>query len=308
MKKICIVGLGSFGLALLKHLNRKFSHNQVEIIGYSRRGEATLQTSIEGAEYIILAIGSNTISEVVGKLRECITKPVVIVNTAKALDHRTGDPFSKVVREILYDQEHTYALLAGATRAVDLIQATPLGTHIACKNEKLLPQLVELFGTKEFTVIPTTDISGVEYAAAFKNILAIFSGILHGYGYSLETEIFAVTRMACEIEVLIMGEFGGQKDTFLLSSPSWGNDVWMSCTSVTRNRELGVLIGKGKSVAEVLVTMEMNNKTVEGVFTIKVLNKITQLHKYPFLQFMYEFFEGSTSLHKIKTLLENKLV
>jgi glycerol-3-phosphate dehydrogenase (NAD(P)+) len=271
MMRVKVLGLGNYGYAILKHLDRKNS-GQYALSGFTRNPqiiqeiqsgashpaftdvtplskevviESSLDAFIADCDILILAISSNALPDVLGKIKHYVNTPVTIVNTSKALDHRTGEPFSKVVESVFFDTEHTYAMVSGATVAKDLIQEVPLGVTMACGNKDVLHTLKSLFETEYLTVVPTSDVVGVEYAAAFKNVLSIYSGMFHGMGYKIESEIFAVTKVAAEIEKLVTTEFSGSPDTFTLSSPCWGNDIWMSCTTPTRNRELGVMLGRG---------------------------------------------------------------
>jgi glycerol-3-phosphate dehydrogenase (NAD(P)+) len=335
MKKVVVVGLGNFGYAVLKHLDTEYTYKRYTLTGFTRNPEvisslqadgthpfvsapaplskqvrvvSDLQQAVSDADHIILSVSSNAIADIITKMRHFITKPATIINTAKALDHRTGEPFSRVVEGILFEQKVMYSVIVGATIAADLLQNVPLGMNVASRDKKTLTEVASLFSSRNLRLFPTTDLIGVEYASAFKNVLSIFSGLVKGLGYSLETEIFAVTQMAAEVERLVVGQFGGTHETFALSSPCWGNDIWMSCTSKTRNRELGLILGTGKPVQEVLIEMEVQKKTTEGVFTIQVLNKLTDLTQYPLLSFMFNFFEGTARLDTISSLIENRKV
>ncbi len=321
MKKVSVIGLGNFGSALLNHLDRK-NNGAYSLHGYSRNKEmiqklkkersrrvtfgSDLELAVSDADYLVFAVTSSAVPEVIQHMKNYLQEGTTIVNTAKALDYTTGKPLSVIAARLLKGIHYNYAVLVGATIAQDLLKGIPLGINVASKNPSILIELTSLFQSKNLTVLPTQDLIGAEYASAFKNVIAIFSGMMHGIGYALESEIFAMTQAAAEVENLVIYELGGKRETFILSTPCWGNDLWMSCTSNTRNRELGILLGQGLSVKNALIHMKAHNKTVEGVYTIQVLNKITDLRKYPYLQFVYDFFSEHATLHNIKELLKNK--
>src|SRR5690606_30568015 len=145
---------------------------------------------------------------------------------------------------------NTYAMLAGGTIATDLFHQEPLGADIACENEGALAKLAKVFESRNLFVYPTTDLTGVEYASAFKNVISVMAGITSGMGFSYGAETHIISRCAYEVERVVTGELGGSEETFRMNSQCWGNDLWMSCTGNTRNREFGILLGRGFSIDE----------------------------------------------------------
>jgi len=288
---VSILGLGNFGYALLKHLSKKqesagnfllygFDNNK-ELIDYLRSERRHLYhhkyVSINGniifadnlkelirvADILILAVPSDSIRDIIIEMKNYIRKELIILNTAKALDNTTGQRLSVVIKELLGEvsQYVQLAMLAGGTIASDLFGHEPLGVDIASENRDILPILKELFSTNNLNVYITDDLAGVEYAAAFKNVIAILAGIINGLGFSYGSETHIISRAAGEVKRLVVNRLGGKRETFSMETQCWGNDLWMSCTGNTRNREFGVLIGKGLSAEEALNRMKEQNKT-----------------------------------------------
>lgn len=336
MKKIAVLGVGHYGYALLHHLDN-VNHGRYVLTAWAREQEIVdslrglrshpaytdkvytplsqevvvkddLKKVIQENDILVMSVASQALRTFIRQLSPLIDKPVTIVSSTKAFDFTTGRLFSQVAAEELAGKEFHYAMLAGATIARDLVKGIPLGVTIGCADQLVLSELADIFFAGKLTVISTKDVKGVEVAASFKNVLSIFSGIIHGLGYPLETEIFAVTQMGSEVERLGVNKFGATRETFTLSSPCWGNDVWMSCAGRTRNREFGVLLGKKRNALEVIKEMEEQKKTTEGVFTILALHKITKLTNYPFLQFMHATFNGLTSIDTIEQLLVRQVM
>jgi len=330
MKKISIYGIGNFGFALLNHLSRN-KNGDFELHAYDRDREVTkslkdkrchpyfhgqvrindkividgtIDELIVDCDILVLAVISSAVHEVVSLLKNKITKPLIILDTAKALDFDTGKRLSEVVAEELKGKDFVYAALAGGTIAADLLKENPLGADIACEDEEALKVLITVFSARSLTVYPTKDLIGLEYAGALKNVISILAGMINGMGFSYGSETHVISRAAEEIERLIVQKFKADPATFSMKSQCWGNDLWMSCTGKTRNREFGVLLGQGKTVAEALKIMAEQRKTVEGVNTIKVLDKLHDLIKYPLLKFIYDFvITGDSTLDDLKDII-----
>lgn len=331
MKKVSIYGIGNFGYALLKHLDKKDSRDFVlqaydrdkELINfldknrehaYFHKGQkvsvriAFAKNPAEllaNCDILILAVTSNAVKTVLKNIKQHINKKIIIVNTAKALDWDSGQRISEIADEELKGKNYNYALLSGGTIAKDLFNHEPLGASIACEDKKILTDLAKLFSSNNLFIYPTTDVIGAEYASAFKNVVSILAGITKGLGFPYGAETHIISRAAAEVEDLVVKKLGGQKKTFSMGSQCWGNDLWMSCTGNTRNREFGILIGQGVDMKTALKNMKKENKTVEGINTIKILHKIKNINDYYILSLIYKFFAGYLKLIKFKNLLFN---
>jgi len=330
IKKVSVYGLGNFGYAILKHLDNK-DEKSFTLHGYDRnlqlmnslkknrkhrflhrsvkvskmiRFESNVKNLVSDCDVLILAVNSEATREVIRKIKPHINQELTIVNTAKALDYQTGKPISKIVKHELKGIKYNYAVLAGGTISNELFEHEPLGADIACENKKLLPALVDLFQGSSLAVYPTTDLIGVEYASALKNLISILAGIVKGLNFSYGSETHIISRMAYEIEKVVTTQLGGKKKTFSMQSQCWGNDLWMSSTGPTRNREFGILLGKGMSIETSLEIMKKKRKTIEGYNTLKALAKINLLKKYPLMNFLYEYIIcKSTGIEKLLTLI-----
>jgi len=312
--KVTIFGIGSFGFALIKHLSIKLSSDKnVSLFAFARNIKLinNLQTKrshlyhhknikiikkvrfthnskeiFYNTDIIILAVPSNVLLDVLNKNSKFINKPSIILNTAKALDYNSGKCFSELIQQILAIKKNDcpYAVISGGTIASDLFHHEPLGADIACKNQKALKQLKYLFTSENFNIYTTTDVQGVEYAGAFKNVISILAGIIKGLGFSYGSETHFITRASHEIIQLIKKRVTINPYTFSMHSQAWGNDLWLSCTGNTRNRQFGELIGKGYSVKRALALLAKQHKTIEGINTIKSLNNFNLSSKFPILK------------------------
>jgi glycerol-3-phosphate dehydrogenase (NAD(P)+) len=326
--KVSIYGLGQFGYALLKHLDSNnrgryqlhaYARNQ-SVLAYLRTRHRhpylyeLIQISEDivfdddsdslarDADVMILAVKSDAIREVMSKMKPFLKKGVIILNTAKALAEE-GCLVSQIVSEVMTDGHYYYSILAGGTIASDLFKQEPLGTDVACCSLDIAESLAKILRSGNLSVYPSTDVIGVEYASAFKNVISILAGIVKGMGFSYGSQTHTISRTAYEVERLVVNELGGQPETFFMNSQCWGNDMWMSCTGKTRNRQFGVLLGQGRTVADALSEMLDQHKEVEGIKTIQVLPHFDTIVRYPFLNFINQFVNQSDTLDHLKELL-----
>ena len=322
---ISIYGIGNFGFALLKHLDRKNSgnikafdrneklienlrtrrrhlrfHKDVKVsskINFCNNSKDLLQDS----DILLLAVHSDATREVLNNIKKYLPpeRKIMIVNTAKALDNHSGRRLSEIAQEELHDANYSYSLLAGGTIAKDLFKHEPLGMDLASKNIDEARFLADIFSSDNLKVYPSSDLIGVEYASALKNVISILAGIISGLGLSYGSETHVISRTAELIAEACVSDLGADKQTFSIGSQSWGNDLWMSCTGKTRNREFGTLIGKGKPVSQALETMAGQDKIVEGINTIRVLDKIEPFMQVAPIHLLYDLIIEQKINHEI---------
>lgn len=167
----------------------------------------------------------------------------------------------------------------------------------------------EIFHSGTLRIYGNTDILGVEYAGAFKNVIAILAGIINGLDLPYGSETHMISRAAKEAKNIAVA-LGAKPHTFSMESQCWGNDLWMSCTGKSRNREFGKLIGKGLSPKEALEKMETEHKLVEGYYTtgaIPKLSKKTNVNAPIFNEIYKIVYEEKDASESIKYLMSRKL-
>lgn len=312
-RKVSIYGLGMFGYALLKHFDQKKSES-IQLYAYDRKQELvshldkekrhpvfhksvklssypifsySAEELLSGCDILILAVSSSGMEEVAKSLDGRLPANVIIVNTAKALDSKSGARLSEVFKKSTEKSSYDYAAIAGGTIAKDLFSHEPLGVNIACNNPTKLNILEEVFETDNLEVYGTTDLKGVEYAGALKNIVAILAGTVKGLGFSYGSETHMISKVSQRVSDVCINEFGCSSSTFSMGSQCWGNDLWMSCTGSTRNREFGILLGKGIPVDDASNIMSAGNKTIEGLNTLKIINHIEPLKQIKEIGYLY---------------------
>lgn len=336
--KISIVGTGMFGFALGRYLGNKFlGENKIKIVAYDSNAElmqhlrknrthlyhfkdkkmppnvsfaSDKKELIQDADIITLAVTSQAVRGIVREITDYFKNGVIILNTAKALEIKTGKIFSEVIKEEITNTSINYcnAKLSGGTFAVDLVNNVPLGADIACVNISALKKLQEIFHSKTLRIYGNSDLVGVEYAGAFKNVIAILAGIINGLGLPYGSETHMISRAAKEAKEIAVA-LGGKPHTFSMESQCWGNDLWMSCTGKSRNREFGRLIGTGLSPNEALGEMKAERKLVEGYYTIEVTPQLCEKAKAnsPIFNEIYKIvYEEKEPSRSIKHLMNRK--
>ena len=296
--KIAIIGTGMFGFSIARYLGKKHIQNNSinlsaydinkKLIEYLRQKRLHLyhfknkklpenisftsekKEIANNADIIVMAVESQSTREVIKEIRPYLKNEVIILNTAKGLEIDTAKIFSEVIKEELIDTKIDYkiAKISGGTFAEDMVNDAPLGADIACEDQVVLKKLQEIFHGKTLRIYGNTDLIGVEYAGAFKNVIAIFAGIINGLGLPYGSETHIISRAAKEARDIAI-DLGAKTHTFSMESQCWGNDLWMSCTGKSRNREFGRLIGEGLKPEDALKKLQAAHKLVEGYYTVE---------------------------------------
>lgn len=289
MKKVVIIGAGSWGTALGLVLASKdydvvmWEHNKerAEEIQSSRINERYLpgvkfpdnlnvtserENLLKDVKYVIFSVPSQVLRGVIGSFTTQITEDMILVNTAKGIEVSTGMRLSEVMKdEILGKYHKNIVVLSGPTHAEEVAIGKPT-TIVAAGSKEKAGEIQELFNTKNFRVYLNEDIVGVEVGAAVKNCLAIGAGIADGMGFGDNTKAALITRGIAEMVRFGKG-LGADERTF--SGLSGIGDLIVTCASKhSRNRHVGECLGKGQNIQEILDSMTM---VAEGVPTVKAV-------------------------------------
>jgi glycerol-3-phosphate dehydrogenase (NAD(P)+) len=177
------------------------------------------------------------------------------------------------------------AVLSGPSFAREVADNIPTAVTIGCRNIETARKLQSFFGTETFRVYAATDVIGLEISAAFKNVIAIATGISDGLGYGLNTRAALITRGLVEIT-----RFGIESgaDPLTFSGLSGMGDLILTCTGdLSRNRSVGLQLGRGKKLSQILQEMKM---VAEGVKTTLSGYKLCQKKgiEMPILEQVYK--------------------
>lgn len=324
MKKICVLGSGSWGTALAAMLN-KCGH---EVSLWSRRQDAVdriitdrenkqylpgvvldedifvtcdMEKALEGAKIIISAVPSKAVRETAAKYSKMLTGGI-IVNVAKGIEQDSLLRLSEVI--INEAPQCSVCMLSGPSHAEEVGKYLPTACVIASADEVAAKTIQNEFMNPYFRVYTNSDIAGVEYGAAFKNIIALAAGMSDGLGFGDNAKAALLTRGVVEIARLGVA-LGGKGDTFM--GLSGIGDIIVTCTSMhSRNRRAGILLGKGYSLDDTLKEVKM---VVEGVNTAKSAYQLAQKHgvSMPIVEEIYRvLFENKDARAAVIDLMMRK--
>ena len=312
--KIAILGGGSWGTALAMHLARKdynikiweffleqvqeMQENRVcpllpevklpENIFVSNELEEVLQDS----EMILLVVPSDKIGMTLDKAAKVIQEqPIVICSKG------FGDNL-KLLNEIVAEKvKGKVYCLYGPTHAEEVCKGRFSGIVLAGPEGQELKKEIE---GENLKVDLTEDIIGVQVAAALKNILAVFIGVLDGMKLGDNAKAYVMTKGLAEIKQVGL-KWGGQPETF--SGLAGMGDLIVTCTSQhSRNRHVGEQVGKGKQLDEVLKEMKMVAEGVNLLGEVPALKEKFDL-ELPLMSGLYQImFEGKNPEEVLKQL------
>jgi len=210
-----------------------------------------IPTAHARAVYMVAAVSASTSS--------------VFVSAAKGLEPTTHKRMSEVVLEV-FAPTPRFAVLSGPSFAAEIARGEPTAVVLASSDAGLVSELQEEFAAPNFRVYTNDDVLGVELAGAMKNVIAIAAGVCQGLGLGSNPLAALITRGLAEMARLAAA-LGAQPET--LTGLAGLGDLVLTCTGVlSRNRQVGVELGKGRALGEILAGMRM---VAEGVGTTAAL-------------------------------------
>ncbi len=300
MKKICIIGAGSWGtaLALTAHragqqvtlLPRRPEHsdilnktreNQTYLPGIPLPSEIVISsdlTLLTDADIVLQVTPAQTISETCILVKEYLPPHAPWVICAKGIvrgvEGKEPQLLSEVTQEIL---PNPIAILSGPSFADEVGLNLPTAVTIASENEDIAKVVASSLRHTRFRCYVSDDPVGVQVAGAVKNVLAIACGIVRGRGFGNNATAALITRGLAEMRRLGLA-LGGKSDTFL--GLSGVGDVTLTCSSEqSRNMRLGIALGKeGANVPKIL---KDSPSLAEGVPTVAAVLKLSQTLSIP---------------------------
>lgn len=236
-----------------------------------------LQKTLYEADFIIESVTTAGIRPVFEKIKPFYKKGTPIVITSKGIEQNTELLLPEVVLEILgQDTRDDIGCLSGPSHAEEVILKIPTSVVSSSFHPDLMYKILDLFVTPYFRVYPNSDIQGVAFGGAMKNIIAIASGISDGLGFGDNTKAALMTRGLHEIKKLSVTK-GCLPDT--LNGLAGLGDLCVTCLStLSRNYRFGHLIASGESSQS---AKEKIGMAVEGMYTCVSAFQLAHHHKIP---------------------------
>ena len=286
--EIAVIGAGSWGTALAKVLADK--GNQVTLWGRSPEhvaaiqatrvnarylpqarlpetltATADLEAAVRDKQYVVSVVPSHTVREVFGRAARAMSPEAIVVSASKGIENETLATMDEVLKEILPGKIGArLAFLSGPSFAKEVASGLPTAVVMASRDRGVAEQAAALFQGDRFRVYTSDDVPGVELGGALKNVMAIAAGVADGLGLGHNSRAALITRGLAEISRLAVRKAA---NPLTLAGLAGMGDLVLTCTGdLSRNRTVGIGLGKGQTLAEVLAGM---SQVAEGVKTTK---------------------------------------
>jgi glycerol-3-phosphate dehydrogenase (NAD(P)+) len=286
-KKVAVIGAGAWGTALAKTLADKGT----PITLWARRAELAeqinrthvnahylpgatlpdclsathdLEAALQGASMVVFVVPSHSTREVAKAAAPFIPQGVPVVSATKGIENESLMFMDEVLAEELPKHRNELAFLSGPSFAKELAAHLPTAVVIASTNVDVCADVMKRFHTPYLRTYNSEDVHGVECGGAMKNVIAIAAGCVDGLGLGHNTRAALITRGLAEIARLATAR-GGSPLT--LAGLAGMGDLVLTCTGeLSRNRTVGLELGKGRKLADILATL---GHVAEGVKTTK---------------------------------------
>jgi glycerol-3-phosphate dehydrogenase (NAD(P)+) len=266
---------------------------------------ASLEAVCGDADVIVLGVPSHGMRAVLCDARTSIGADVPVVSLAKGIEQGTLARMTEVAAEVLVGHDPArIGVLSGPNLAREVAAGQPTATVVAVGDAAVGEELQQLFFSPTFRVYTNPDVVGCEMAGALKNVLAIGAGIADGLGYGDNTKAALMTRGLAELARLGIA-MGGDPLTF--AGLAGMGDLIATCSSPqSRNRHVGVELGKGRTVDDVVNEMNM---VAEGVKTTAAVLELAARHdvEMPLASFVGRvLYEGARPADLVPELMLRK--
>lgn len=233
------------------------------------RASSDLGAVVRDAGCVVLAVPCQSLGLFLRENRELFPAGAGFVCASKGVELGTFRTMGQVVADELAGRAPRYAVLSGPSFASEVVAGMPTAVALGCADPGLADAVQTLFSTETFRVYVNADVTGVELGGAVKNIMAIASGISDGLGFGQNARAALITRGLSEMSRL-GAAMGARPATFM--GLSGMGDLVLTCTGdLSRNRRVGLAIGRGQTLNEVLSGM---HNVAEGVRTAEAVHAL----------------------------------
>lgn len=320
--KICVLGAGSWGIALTKLLTfnnhelsvwsidpeeiamlNEYCEHKTKLPGVILNGAITFTTDLETAlkdkDMVVMAVPSPFVRNTAKSAAQYIEPGRIIVSVSKGIEESTLMTLTDIIKEEI--PQAKVACLSGPSHAEEVGKGIPTTVVVGAENKEIAETIQDAFMTDVFRVYISPDMVGIELGGALKNVIALAAGMADGLGCGDNTKAALITRGIVEISKLGV-KMGGNPQTF--SGLSGIGDLIVTCASQhSRNRRAGYLIGQGKTYQEAMDEVKM---VVEGVYSAKAALLLARKYEVsmPIVEIVNKIlFEDYSASDALKALL-----
>ena len=282
MSRIAVLGAGAWGTALALSLARRNDHqitlwahspaHAAELAGSREnrrylpghilpanlRVTAELPSAVADAEILLFVTPSQYLRSTLASIAPLLSPSQVLVSASKGLEDATHLRMTEVIAALLPNPS---AVLSGPSFAQEVAAAQPTAVVIASNFPGVAQRLQRDFTSASLRLYTNDDVPGVELGGALKNVIALASGVVHGLDLGANTSAALITRGIAEITRLALS-CGGRRET-LSGLAGIGDLVLTSTGALSRNRLVGIELGRGHPLPEILANL--NGKVAEGI-------------------------------------------
>lgn len=327
MSRIAVLGAGAWGTALMLSLARRGGHeltlwahseqdaadmralqeNRRFLPGFALPEDLKITTSLSEAipssEIVLCVVPSEHLRATFVDAASLITPDHAVISATKGIEQGTYLRMSQVIEEVT---QAKVGVLSGPSFAQEVAQGMPTVVTIASKDRALAQRLQSDFSSSTFRTYANDDVVGVELGGALKNVIALAAGVVAGLELGHNVAAALMTRGIAEITRLAVA-CGGRPET--LAGLSGVGDLVLTCTgSLSRNRTVGIELGKGRKLREIIASL--NGKVAEGVFSTSAALGLARKHdvEMPITQQVEAILhEGKAPMEAIRELMTRSL-
>jgi glycerol-3-phosphate dehydrogenase (NAD(P)+) len=292
--RIATIGAGSFGVALATvaarngHEVRLWGRRPDHVAELCERAKvggegirpvsilpaSSLERALDQVEIVLVVVPSHAARAIYRDMRPLLSHKVVLASAAKGIETETLMRMSEVAfEELNEDFDPRFVVLSGPSFAAEVIKGMPTAIVAAAHSEEWSRLVQRALSSSALRIYTNTDVVGVELGGALKNVIAIATGAVTGLGFGHNSVAAIITRGLAEITRLAIA-LGGRVET--MAGLAGLGDLVLTCTGdLSRNRHVGVELGKGRSLDEILSDMR---EVAEGVRTTRAARALGVQH------------------------------
>ena len=322
--KIAVIGAGAWGTGLAIVLGRKGTH-QVRLWAYESEVRESiaaarenahflpgcrvpetvsvtgaLEQALLGAEIVVSAMPSQHCRALFREMRPYLRPDLLFVSATKGLEEDGLLRMTQVISSEIF--QYRVGALSGPTFAKEVARGDPTAITIASTDGALAETVQREFSDPSFRVYTNDDVVGVELGGALKNVIAIAAGVCDGLGLGHNSVAALITRGLAEMTRLVVA-CGGRQET--MAGLAGLGDLVLTCTGgLSRNRSVGVELGRGRRLPEIIASM--HGAVAEGVFTTTAAVGLAKARsvEMPISQQMHAIlYEGKAPREAIRELM-----
>ncbi|HKA18716.1 MAG TPA: NAD(P)H-dependent glycerol-3-phosphate dehydrogenase [Blastocatellia bacterium] len=234
------------------------------------RATTAVEEALKEATFAILVVPSHAMREMTQCLRPHLRRDMILVSAAKGVENNSLMRMEEVVRDVLHGEfEPRYVVLSGPSFALEVAKGDPTAVVAASRDSESSEVIQHALSSGSFRIYTNTDVVGVELGGAIKNVVAIAAGVVRGLGFGTNAVAAIITRGLAELTRLALAQ-GAKAET--MAGLAGLGDLVLTCTGeLSRNRRVGIDLGRGRKLSEILAEMR---EVAEGVKTTKSIYEL----------------------------------